>query len=106
MASTFNISDTSANTMANAIAALFNNGFVSLYTGTQPANANTALSGNTLLVTMDFSATAWGSASGGIITLENIRKYALAGVDFISIGALTQSAAAVELSMRVTTDIF
>jgi nicotinate-nucleotide pyrophosphorylase (carboxylating) len=45
-------------------------------------------------------------ASGGIITLENIRKYALAGVDFISIGALTQSAAAVELSMRVTTDIF
>jgi nicotinate-nucleotide pyrophosphorylase (carboxylating) len=45
-------------------------------------------------------------ASGGIITLENIRKYALAGVDFVSIGALTQSAAAVELSMRVTTDIF
>ena len=45
-------------------------------------------------------------ASGGVITLENIRKYALAGVDFISVGALTQSAAAVELSMRVTTDIF
>jgi nicotinate-nucleotide pyrophosphorylase (carboxylating) len=45
-------------------------------------------------------------ASGGVITLENIRKYALAGVEFISVGALTQSAAAVELSMRVTTDIF
>ena len=44
-------------------------------------------------------------ASGGI-TLENIRKYALAGVDHISVGALTQSAVAVELSMRVTTDIF
>jgi nicotinate-nucleotide pyrophosphorylase (carboxylating) len=44
--------------------------------------------------------------SGGVITLENIRKYALAGVDFISVGALTQSAATVELSMRVTTDIF
>lgn len=44
-------------------------------------------------------------ASGGI-TLENIRKYALAGVDYISVGALTQSAPAVELSMRVTTDIF
>ena len=44
--------------------------------------------------------------SGGTITLENIRKYALAGVDFISLGALTQSAPAVELSMRVTTDIF
>src|SRR5271165_2833474 len=44
-------------------------------------------------------------ASGGI-TLENIRKYALAGVDYISVGALTQSTVAVELSMRVTTDIF
>jgi nicotinate-nucleotide pyrophosphorylase (carboxylating) len=44
--------------------------------------------------------------SGSTITLENIRKYALAGVDFISVGALTQSAPAVELSMRVTTEIF
>ena len=44
--------------------------------------------------------------ASGAITLENIRKYALAGIDFISVGALTQSAAAVELSMRVTTDIF
>jgi nicotinate-nucleotide pyrophosphorylase (carboxylating) len=44
-------------------------------------------------------------ASGGI-TLENIHKYALAGVDYISVSALTQSTVAVELSMRVTTDIF
>jgi nicotinate-nucleotide pyrophosphorylase (carboxylating) len=45
-------------------------------------------------------------ASGGVITLENIHKYALAGVDYISVSALTQSTVAVELSMRVTTDIF
>jgi nicotinate-nucleotide pyrophosphorylase (carboxylating) len=44
--------------------------------------------------------------ASGAITLENIRKYALAGVDHISVGALTQSAISVELSMRVTTDIF
>jgi nicotinate-nucleotide pyrophosphorylase (carboxylating) len=44
-------------------------------------------------------------ASGGI-TLENIHKYAVAGVDYISVSALTQSTVAVELSMRVTTDIF
>jgi nicotinate-nucleotide pyrophosphorylase (carboxylating) len=44
--------------------------------------------------------------ASGAFTLDNIRKYALAGVDSISVGALTQSAAAVELSMRVTTDIF
>jgi nicotinate-nucleotide pyrophosphorylase (carboxylating) len=39
-------------------------------------------------------------ASGGI-TLENIRSYAEAGVDLISIGALTHSAPAVDLSLEV-----
>ena len=39
-------------------------------------------------------------ASGGI-TLENVRAYAEAGVGFISVGALTHSAAAVDLSMRL-----
>ena len=44
-------------------------------------------------------------ASGGI-QLENIRKYALAGVDYISVGALTHSAIAVDLSMRITAEIY
>ena len=44
-------------------------------------------------------------ASGGI-TLENIRKYALAGADYISVGALTHSATAVDLSMRITAEIY
>jgi nicotinate-nucleotide pyrophosphorylase (carboxylating) len=39
-------------------------------------------------------------ASGGI-TLENVRAYAEAGVDFISVGALTHSAHAVDLSLRI-----
>lgn len=39
--------------------------------------------------------------SGGI-TLENVRRYAEAGVDFISVGALTHSAPAVDLSMRIS----
>ncbi len=38
--------------------------------------------------------------SGGI-TLENVRAYADTGVDFISVGALTHSAVAVDMSMRV-----
>ena len=42
-------------------------------------------------------------ASGGI-TLETIRDYALAGPDFISSGALTHSANAVDLSMRLTAE--
>ena len=40
-------------------------------------------------------------ASGGI-TLENVRQYAEAGVDRISIGALTHSVKALDISMRVT----
>jgi len=38
--------------------------------------------------------------SGGI-TLENVRAYAEAGVDYISVGALTHSASAVDMSLRV-----
>jgi nicotinate-nucleotide pyrophosphorylase (carboxylating) len=39
-------------------------------------------------------------ASGGIV-LENIRQYAETGVDFISVGALTHSARAVDISMSI-----
>jgi nicotinate-nucleotide pyrophosphorylase (carboxylating) len=38
--------------------------------------------------------------SGGI-TLENVRAYAETGVDFISVGQLTHSAPAVDMSLRV-----
>jgi nicotinate-nucleotide pyrophosphorylase (carboxylating) len=38
-------------------------------------------------------------ASGGI-TLENIRDYALTGVNYISTGALTKDIIAIDLSMR------
>jgi nicotinate-nucleotide pyrophosphorylase (carboxylating) len=42
-------------------------------------------------------------ASGGIV-LENIRSYAETGVDFISVGALTHSAKAADISMRITAE--
>ena len=42
-------------------------------------------------------------ASGGIV-LENIRAYAEAGVDFISVGALTHSACAVDISMSIAAE--
>ncbi|HEX5233812.1 MAG TPA: carboxylating nicotinate-nucleotide diphosphorylase [Silvibacterium sp.] len=44
-------------------------------------------------------------ASGGIV-LGNIRKYAKTGVDFISVGALTHSATSVDLSMKITAEIY
>ena len=39
--------------------------------------------------------------SSGGITLENVRAYAQTGVDFISVGALTHSVQAVDMSLRV-----
>jgi nicotinate-nucleotide pyrophosphorylase (carboxylating) len=39
--------------------------------------------------------------SGGV-KLDNVRAYAETGVDYISVGALTHSAAAVDMSMRIT----
>jgi len=39
--------------------------------------------------------------SGGI-NLDNVRAYAETGVDFISVGALTHSSSAVDMSLRVT----
>lgn len=43
---------------------------------------------------------AWVEASGGI-TLERVREVAEAGVDFISVGALTHSAPAVDFNMKI-----
>ncbi len=56
-------------------------------TGEQPTNAQEA---------------RWipTEASGGM-TLDNIRAYAETGVDFISVGALTHSAKAADISMRI-----
>lgn len=43
---------------------------------------------------------AWVEASGGI-TLATVREVAEAGVDFISVGALTHSAPAVDFNMKI-----
>lgn len=42
-----------------------NNGYIRIYSGTQPTDADTALSGNTLLAELRFGATAFGAASAG-----------------------------------------
>jgi len=44
--------------------------------------------------------------ASGNMNLKTVRKYALTGVDFISVGALTHSAIAVDLSMRITADVY
>lgn len=44
--------------------------------------------------------------SSGNMSLKTVRQYALAGVDYVSVGALTHSAIAVDLSMRITADVY
>jgi nicotinate-nucleotide pyrophosphorylase (carboxylating) len=41
--------------------------------------------------------------ASGNVTLENVRRVAETGVDFISVGAITHSARSMDLSMRVET---
>jgi nicotinate-nucleotide pyrophosphorylase (carboxylating) len=43
--------------------------------------------------------------ASGSVTLKTVRAYAKTGVDFISVGALTHSATAVDLSMKITADL-
>ncbi len=66
------LSTTGQNAEADAIAALCNSGYIRLYTTAQPANANTAISGQTLLAELRFGATAFGSASSGVATANAI----------------------------------
>ena len=68
-----NLSDTAANAEATALAALTNSGLIRIYSGLQPANANTPVSGtNTLLVTLTFGNPAWGAPAGGVLTANPI----------------------------------
>lgn len=60
------------NAQANTLAALCNSGFIKVYDGTQPATADTAISGNTLGVTMTFGATAFGAPVSGLLTANPI----------------------------------
>jgi hypothetical protein len=65
-------SNTCANARADARAALFNNGYLRIYTGTQATDADTAVSSQTLLAELRFNATAFPSASAGVAAANAI----------------------------------
>lgn len=60
------------NAAADAVTALCNGGVLRIYDGTPPADANTALAGNTLLAELTFGATAFGAAVNGVATANAI----------------------------------
>ena len=78
MALTPSLANVAANAAADAVCALLNNGYLRIYSGTQPANADTALSGNTLLAELRWNATAFGASSAGVATANAITSDASA----------------------------
>ncbi len=72
MASTLSRATGAINAEADNVGALLNTGYLRIYSGTQPANANAALSGNTLLAELRFASTAFGSAVAGLATAAAI----------------------------------
>jgi hypothetical protein len=60
--------------MLDSIRDNFNSGFIRIYSGTRPTDADTALSGNTLLAELTFSATAFPVSSGGVLTANAITQ--------------------------------
>lgn len=56
----------------DALAALANTGYIRIYDGAQPANADTAVGAQVLLAELRFGATAFGAAALGVITANAI----------------------------------
>jgi len=66
------LSNIAANAAADAICALLNSGYLDIYDGTQPATANTAITGQVKLARLTFGATAFGAAVAGVATANAI----------------------------------
>jgi len=62
-----------ANAANNGRKTAYNSGLMRCYTGSAPANADSALTG-TLLGTLTFSATAFGNSSSRVITANAITQ--------------------------------
>lgn len=69
------MADARVNVQADGLATSLNNGYVRAYSGTQPATADTALSGNTLLAESRFNATAAPAATSGLLTFNAFTNF-------------------------------
>lgn len=67
-------------TEADAMAALFNSGFLDLLDGAQPANGDTAITTQNRLAAITFNATAFASAANGVITANPMTACSAANI--------------------------
>lgn len=66
------LSNTAANAAVDAVTALANTGYLRIYDGSQPANANTAIGSQVLLAELRFNATAFAAAVAGVAAANAI----------------------------------
>ena len=81
------------NRLAQIKSSISTSGLLSLYTGTQPTNPDTALSGNTLLATLTCSSTFAPAPSGGVLTANTITSANAVATGTATWGTLTTSGA-------------
>ena len=81
------------NRLAQITSSISTSGLLSLYTGTQPTNPDTALSGNTLLATLTCSSTFAPAPSGGVLTANTITSANAVATGTATWGTLTTSGA-------------
>lgn len=72
MALNTQLSNAAANAEADAIARLLDNGYLRIYDGAQPANADTAVTTQNLLAELRFAATSAPAAVDGVLTFDTI----------------------------------
>jgi hypothetical protein len=72
MANNPKFANATVNAEADALARLLDNGYFRIYSGTQPATADTALSGNTLLAELRYAATSAPAAAAGVLTFSTL----------------------------------
>ena len=66
------------------------NALINIYAGAQPANANTAISGQTLLVTLTVTG-SFGTDSNGTITLSSVANGTAVATNTASFFRITKS---------------
>jgi hypothetical protein len=72
MALTPKLANAQASRAADAVCARLNNGYLRIYDGTQPTDADTAVGAQVLLAELRYGATAYGAAVNGVATANAI----------------------------------
>lgn len=72
MATNYKVSNLAVNAEADALGVLADTGYLRIYDGTQPTNADTAVGAQVLLAELRFAADAFPAAVAGVLTANAI----------------------------------